>query len=215
MSRGLGNGGATLIEQLMALLMGSGLILSLYSYLRTELYQALVLEARTVNLEDGRAALDIMVRDLKEAGSWGTGSAPAEVGSIDDPNHDADTICNRVYAANAGLVHVQMDLNANGNCADTDPRENVRYEMAGPTSTCAGTNTIRRNGDCLIANVVPLTAGKIFTFYDTNGIDLGNAPVLEAIKRIRIAFSIQVKHPDPRIGGHLTATLSTSVELRN
>ncbi len=215
MSRWSGNRGATLIEQLIALVIGSGLILALYSYFRTELYQALVLETRTATLEEGRAALDIMVRDLKESGSWGTGSAPAELGGADDPNHDADTVCNRIYAASAGLVHVQMDLNGNGNCADTDPRENIRYELAGATSTCAGPNTIRRNGDCLVASVVPHTTGKIFTFYDGNGNDLGSAPAPEAIRRIKIAFGLQVKHPDPVIGGNLTAALSTSVELRN
>jgi Tfp pilus assembly protein PilW len=215
MTRLLGNRGVTLIEQLMALLIGSGLIVALYSYFRAELYQALVLETRTATLEDGRAALDIMVRDLKESGSWGTGSAPAELGGADDPNSDLDTVCNRIYAASASVVHVQMDLNGNGNCADTDPRENIRYELAGPTSTCAGPNTIRRNGDCLIANVVPLATGKIFTFYDANGADLGNTPALEAVKRIKIGFSVQVKHPDPRVGGNINAALSTSVELRN
>ena len=215
MTRLIGNRGATLIEQLMALLIGSGLIVSLYSYFRAELYQALVLETRTASLEDGRGALDIIVRDLKEAGSWGTGSTPAELGGADDPNSDADTVCNRIYAATASVVHVQMDLNGNGNCADTDPRENIRYEMAGPTSTCAGPNTIRRNGDCLIANVVPLAMGKIFTYYDADGTDLGDTPAPEAIKRIKIGFSVQVKHPDPRIGGNMSAALSTSVDLRN
>jgi len=66
------NRGATLIEQLMSLLIGSGLIVSLYGYFRSELYQALVLETRTATLEDARGALDIMTRDLKESGSWGT-----------------------------------------------------------------------------------------------------------------------------------------------
>ena len=72
------NRGATLIEQLMSLLIGSGLIVSLYGYFRSELYQALVLETRTATLEDARGALDIMIRDLKESGSWGTGSAPSQ-----------------------------------------------------------------------------------------------------------------------------------------
>jgi hypothetical protein len=209
------NRGATLIEQLMSLLIGSGLIVSLYGYFRSELYQALVLETRTATLEDARGALDIMTRDLKESGSWGTGSAPLEIGGTDDPNHDGDTVCNRVYAATAAMIHVQMDLNGNGNCADTTPRENIRHELTGPTATCSGPNIIRRNGDCLVANVVPTVPGKVFTFYDASGTDLGNTPPLEAIKRVKIAFSVQVKHPDPRIGGNLTSALSTSVEFRN
>jgi hypothetical protein len=207
--------GATLIEQLACLLIGSVLITSLYGYFRSELYHLLALEAKTATLEDARGALDIMIRDLKDAGSWGSGAVPSEIGGADDPNNDTDTVCNRLYAANAGLIHVQMDLNGNGNCADTDPRENIRYELTGPTGSCAGPNIIRRNGDCLVANVVPTASGKIFSYYDANGADLGNTPPLDAIKRVRIAFSVQVKNPDPRLAGNLTSALSTSVEFRN
>lgn len=207
--------GATLIEQLMSLLLGAAMITSLYGYFRAELYHLVSLEAKTATLEDARGALDIMIRDLKNAGSWGSGSAPAETGLADDPNSDADTICNRVYAATASLIHVQMDLNGNGNCADNDPRENLRYELTGPTATCAGPHIIRRNGDCLVANVMPETTGKLFTYYDANGAELGNTPVPGIIKRVRIAFAVQVKSPDPRSGGSLASALSNSVEFRN
>lgn len=207
--------GATLIEQLMSLLLGAVMIISLYGYFRTELYHSISLETKTATLEDARGALDIMIRDLKNAGSWGTGSAPTETGVADDPNSDTDTVCNRVYAATASLIHVQMDLNGNADCADTDPRENIRYELTGPTATCAGPYIIRRNGDCLVANVMPETTGKLFTYYDANGADLGNTPVPAIIKRVRIAFAVQVKSPDPRSVGNLASTLSNSVEFRN
>ena len=207
--------GTTLIEQMVALLLGSVMITALYGYFRTSLYHLVSLETKTATLEDSRGALDIMLRDLKNAGSWGNGNVPAETGIADDPDSDSDTVCNRVYAATGSLLHVQMDLNGNGNCADSDPRENIRYELAGPTATCAGPNIIRRNGDCLVANVVPLAIGKIFSYYDAAGIDLGNAPDRQSIKRIKIAFTVQVKNPDPRLGGNLTSSLSSSVEIRN
>jgi len=156
-----------------------------------------------------------MVRDLKNAGSWGNGSAPLETGAVDDPDQDADGVCNRVYAATASVIHVQMDLNGNGNCADAEPKENVRYELTGPTATCPGTKIIRRNGDCLVANVTTPTAGKLFSYFDGSGADLGEAPSLAAIKRVRIAFAVQIKNPDPKVGGSITSDLSTSVELRN
>lgn len=206
--------GATLVEQLMCLLLGAVLITSLYTYFRAELYHLLIVENRTAVLEDARGALDIIVRDLKDAGSWGTGTVPSESGG-DDPDGDPDTVCNRVYAASPGMIHVQMDLNGNGNCSDTEPRENIRYELAGPTATCPGANSIRRNGDCLVANVVSAAPGKIFTFYDAKGIDLGNSPPLNSIKRVKIAFSVQIKSPDPRNSGKIGSTVSTSVEFRN
>jgi type II secretory pathway component PulJ len=208
-------GGATLIEQLIALLIGSALITCLYGYFRAELYHTVTVEAKTASLEDARGALDIIIRDLRNAGSWGSGSVPSESGTADDPNNDGDTVCNRVYAATATMIHVQMDLNGNGNCADNDPRENIRYELTGPTSTCPGPSIIRRNGDCLVANIVPMTAGKVFSYYDGNGTDLGNAPSRDAIKRVKISFTVQVKNPDPKIAGNLASIVSSSVEFRN
>lgn len=207
--------GATLIEQLMSLAIGSLMIVLLYAYFRSEIYHSLALEAKTATLEDTRGALDIITRDLRNAGSWGSGSAPPEIGGADDPDNDDDNTCNRVYAATASLIHIQMDLNGNANCADNDPRENIRYDLAGPTATCAGPYIIRRNGDCLVANVVPVSAAKIFTYFDANGNDLGDTPDRDAIKRVKIAFAVQVKNPDPKLVGKLTSTLSSSVEFRN
>jgi type II secretory pathway component PulJ len=207
--------GVTLIEQMVSLLLGAAMITSLYGYFRNELYRYLSLEVKTTTLEDSRGALDIMVRDLKNAGSWGSGNAPAETGTADDPSGDADTVCNRVYGATQSLLHVQMDLNGNGNCADIDPRENIRYELTGPTGTCAGPYIIRRNGDCLVANVVPESAGKLFTYYDADGNDLGAVPAAAAIKRVKVAFAVETKNPDAKTGGNLSSRLSTSVEFRN
>ena len=207
--------GVTFIEQMAALLISSIMIMALYGFFRSEIYNFLILGTRTGVLEDARGALDIMIRDLKNAGSWGAGSVPPEVGGVDDPNNDVDTICNRVYAAGTGMIHVQMDLNGNSNCHDLEPRENIRYELTGPTATCPGAYIIRRNGDCLVANVVPPAGGKIFTFFDAEGNDLGSAPALDAIKRVRIEFAVQAKNPDPRLSSQLSSAVSSSIEFRN
>ena len=206
--------GVTLVEQMVSLVLGSVVIASLCGFYRAELFHYLTQEARTGTLEDARGALDIMVRDLKNAGSWGAGSVPLETGTGDDPNNDADGLCNRVYAATPNMIHVQMDLNGNGNCSDLDPRENVRYEITGPTSTCPGVQIIRRNNDCLVANVSTL-GGSLFTYFDATGLNLGTAPKLHAIKRVGIKFSVRQKHPNPKIGGIVASNLYTSVELRN
>lgn len=206
--------GVTLIEQLVALGLGAVMMTGLFGYFRSEVLHLRTLETRTTTMEDARGALDIMIRDLKNAGSWGTGSAPAETASGDDPDGDADMICNRVYLASANSLHVQMDLNGNGNCADLEPRENIRYELTGPTASCPGATIIRRNGDCLVANVVAGPA-VLFRYFDGAGNDLGASPNRAAIRRVRIAFAVQVKNPDPRAGGMLTSLLSSSVEFRN
>jgi hypothetical protein len=107
-----------------------------------------------------------------------------------------------------------MDLDGDGNCSDLDPRENIRLELTGPTATCPGPNIIRRNGDCLVANVA-LPSGKLFAYFDASGNDLGGAPPLDSVKRVKISFAVQVKNPDPKIAAALAFPLASSVELRN
>jgi len=206
--------GATLIEQLIALGLGALMMTGLFGYFRSEAFHLRALETRITTMEDARGALDIMIRDLKNAGSWGTGSAPAESASADDPDGDADSVCNRVYRATDTIIHVQMDLNGNGNCTDLEPRENLRYELTGPTSSCSGPKIIRRNGDCLVANAVA-GPGALFTYYDGAGNQLGATPDRTAIRRVRISFALRMANPDPRVGGTLTSQLSSSVEFRN
>jgi hypothetical protein len=190
--------GTTLVESLVSLLLGTVMITGLYGFYRSELFHHLSQEAKTATLEDARGGLDIMVRDLKNAGSWGTGSVPPESGN-DDPDGDTDSICNRVYAATATMIHVQMDLNGNGNCNDVEPRESLRYELTGPTSTCPGSKIMRRNGgDCLIANVATVTDGKLFHYYDSAGA-LGDTPALQAISECRLHCGA-VEDPDPARG---------------
>jgi hypothetical protein len=216
--------GSTVTEQLMVALFGLIVMGTLYGFYREQLFNLLSQEAKTATLEDARGALDIMVRDLRNAGSWGAGMVPSEKDSsedpknIDDPNNDADSVCNRVYAATNKLIHVQMDLNGDGDCMDTEPaekRENIKYELTGPTKTCPGLNIIRRNDDCLVANVETPLPEKLFTYYDSNHGDLGDNPSLESIKQIKITFTVQVSNPNPKIGGIVTSTLSSSVEFRN
>ena len=207
--------GATLIENMIALSLGSVMMIALYGYFLSEIYHALMVETKTAVLEDSRGALDIMLRDIKNAGSWGSGEAPAETGFGDDPAQDADTVCNAIYAASPSLIHIQMDLNGNGSCADLEPRENIRYELGSPTATCPGSRVLRRNGDCLVANVVPASVDKVFTFIDRSGADLGSVPSLGAIKRIRIEFSVQAKNPAPGRSDPVISSLSSSIELPN
>jgi type II secretory pathway component PulJ len=209
------NYGSTLIEQLAALLLGTIIITSLFGFYRTELFHLLAQETRMATLEDARGAMDIISRDLKLAGSWGTGSAPAETGLGDDPDGDEDSACNRVYRATERVIQIQMDLNGNGNCADLEPRENIRYELGAPTSTCPGATVLRRNGDCLVAHVTAPNSGKLFRYYDENGSQLSDSPPPAAIKRIGISFSVGMKQTDSKTGASLNSTLSSSVELRN
>ncbi len=213
--------GSTITELVVTTLFATIIVSTLYGFYRSQLFNLLSQQGRTAALEDARGALDIMVRDLRNAGSWGTGSVPAEKDgsqdpkNIDDPDNDADSVCNRVYAATKKLIHIQMDLNGDGDCMDLDPRENIKYELTGPTSTCPGPYVIRRNDDCLIGNVITPIPEKLFTYYDADHVDLGDNPPRDAIKRVKITFTVQLPNPDPKATGRISSSLTSSVEFRN
>jgi prepilin-type N-terminal cleavage/methylation domain-containing protein len=88
-------GGFTLTELLVAMLFVGILVAALYGFFREQLFALLSQETKTATLEDARGGLDLMVRELRNAGSWANGTAPAEnTQAIDDPNNDADAVCN-------------------------------------------------------------------------------------------------------------------------
>ena len=200
--------GFTTAELLVAALFGMIVMATLYGFYREQLFQLLAQETKTATLEDARGALDMMVRDLRNAGSWGTGSQP--------------TGCSRVAQATATAIQVQMDTRGSsdgsapdGDCGDSG--EDVTYDVGSATSTCPG-SIIRRNGNCLIPNVVIPTGSSLFTYYDSSNADLGSSPTVTSVKRVKITFSVQVAEPTPEgkaAGRNITSTVSSSVEFRN
>lgn len=194
--------GFTTAELLIAALFGMIVIGTLYGFYRDQLFYLVSQETKTSTLEDVRGALDMMVRELRNAGSWGTGTAPSG--------------CSRVVSASATSIHIQADLDSNGNC-NSATGEDVTYDLASATSTCPG-SIIRRNSNCLVANVVIPTGSSLFTYYDSSNADLGSSPTVASIKRVKITFSVQVAEPTPEgkaAGRNITSTLTSSVEFRN
>ncbi len=203
--------GFTTAELLVAALFGMIVIATLYGFYRDQLYYLLAQETKTSTLEDARGALDMMVRELRNAGSWGTGTKPAT--------------CSRIVQATATIIQIQADLNGDGDChngvpeTDTDETgEDVTYELyTTATPTCLGSN-IRRNSNCLVANVV---ATSLFTYYKSDNSSFTPANTSadrDLIKRVKITFSVQVPEPTPEgkaAGRNITSTLTSSVEFRN
>ena len=198
--------GFTTSEILMAALFGGIVMATLYGFYRDQLFRLLSQETKIETLEDARGTLDLMIRELRNAGSWGTGTAPAG--------------CSKVVNATATTIHIQADLNDDGDCDDAtsdETGEDVTYDLlSGGTSTCPGPR-IRRNLNCLVANVVIPSGSDFLTYYSDGSVTPLGHPIadLTAIRRIKITFSVQVANPDPRIGGSISSTLSSSMVFRN
>jgi type II secretory pathway component PulJ len=192
--------GFTLAELLVGLLFSMMVVAGLYTFFRDQLYAVLAQELKTATLEDARGALELMVREVRQAGAWGAGYRPPG--------------CVRLLELSPTAIRIQADLDGNGDC-NSATGEDVRYALAGPTPTCPGT-TIRRNGDCLVANVSIPAGNRFLTYYGPGGAALaGSSADAAAVRRVKIVFAVQLDSPRPGTNAKISTPLASSVELRN
>ena len=204
-------GGFTVTELLVAMLFAGIVVATLYGFFRDQLFTLISQETKTATLEDARGGLNLMAREIRNAGAWANGSAPAG--------------CSRFVTATATAIQVQADVDGNGNCADAANGEDVTYQLSAGTSTCPGSRITRRepgqNEDCLVANVVTLDTvtppgPPLFTYFNSSNVSfVPTSSSLINIKRVQITFRVQVINSNPKVGGNIFSTLSTSVLLRN
>jgi hypothetical protein len=209
--------GFTTAEFLSAALCGTLVLVAFLGFYREQLFRLLLEESRTATLEDARGALDIMARELRNAGLF---PMPTDVTCVKDESGKPL----RVVSASPTSIQIQTDTQSpsptsgdpDGKCTATG--ESVTYAIGSGTDVCPGPMTIKRNGNCLVANVVVSSKEPLFTYFDLNDVQLGGNPPLDAVKRIRIRFSVVVPDPTPRgksLGKTIKSTLSSSVEFRN
>jgi len=205
----LNSKGFTIAEVLLAALFGLIVMAALYGFFREQLFNLVSQETKTVTLEEARGALNLMAREIRNAGAWGTGVAPTE--------------CSRIVTATATVIQVQADLNADGDCdGATNPDEtgeNVTYAFVSTPNPsgdpCPGAS-ITRNEDCLAANVI-IPSGNFLTYYIAGSTTPLGFPIsdLTTIKRVKITFAIEKTNPNPKVGGTISSTLSSSAIFRN
>lgn len=198
-------GGFTTTELIVAALFALMVMGTLYSFYRDQLYNLLSQETKTATLEDARGALEMMVRELRNAGSWGSGSAP--------------TGCARFQVATATQIQIQANLDDSDDCS-SDASEDVTYAyFSTKTDTCPA-GRIARKGDCLVGNVA-LAAGLDFlTYYSAGSTTPLTQPISDfnTIRRVKITFAVQMQNPNPNARSanpNISTTLSSSVEFRN
>jgi prepilin-type N-terminal cleavage/methylation domain-containing protein len=209
----------SLIELLVAILLGSVVMGAIYSVYRVQTRSMKVQENRMEAQEYARSVIDLMVREIRN-----TGYAPI-----------TGTTCQGIMAAEAKKIQFLNDSNADTDCVDLD--EDVTYEFV--TTGCAagmgnitrkeGTNAPVELTDCNVSDA------PIFTYFPKDcpnnfstpvetppglpscpGTPGGNAGTLAAVQRVTVAVTIQSKNPDPDFGaGQLTATMTSNVDLRN
>lgn len=195
--------GFTLTEVLVTSVFALTILGTLYGFYRTQLHSLRSQEKRTEVLETARAVMDLMVREIREAGNW------SGTGGVAPPGYA------RIQGIPTAIqLQVQMDLNGNGDCDDT--HEDVTYTYN------AAREVIERNSRTspVASNVYTPPESDFLTYYSAGGTTPLPHPISDPtdIKRVRIAFEVKVDDPTPEgkaVGRKLTTLLVSNVTLRN
>ncbi|MBI3304083.1 MAG: prepilin-type N-terminal cleavage/methylation domain-containing protein [Deltaproteobacteria bacterium] len=200
-------GGFTLVELLVALLMGSVILTALLSFFRFQTISMRIENARRAAQVTVRGALNFIVRDLEHIGrdphlSLFTAAAPALQEAEDDSIH---------YLANLSSDWADND--------DTDTWENVAFQYNSSTQAIEvvqGGTTYPLTDDGENQKSYVPSGGLSFTYFDKDGNIVapgGNATARASIRRINVSVAVRgvvpAGHPEPEV------TLSQDVFLRN
>ncbi len=197
--------GFTLFELLVSMLLTSIIMAAAYSVFRVQTHTVKVQENRLDAQEYARSVLDMMVREIRNAGYLPVGACTTT---------PANT--NGIITASSQTFRFVYDSNAANGCADAD--ENIEYRFDS-TGCPAGFGDIKRK-TTNPANDQPLTDCNVassfsLTYYAKDSTTPLSPVVLANIQRISISLTVQSKNADPVFGGQLNATMTSNADLRN
>lgn len=197
--------GFTLVELLIYMVMFLIVIGSLYSIMITNTKSYSSEENKLEMTQDLRAAMNMMVTEIRMAGCDPTdtgGIGFVNVADVDD-YFDTDT----------GSIHFTMDIDGDGAIADS---ENINYYVNGSQQI------VRRTGDgsepVVAENITGLAFSYIFadggtgTPDETDGDDTND---LDDIRSVQISITGETADIDAVTGAKKTRSRTSQVKVRN
>jgi len=205
-------GGYTLVELLIYTTLLAMVMTSVYSLLITNTKTHASQENIMEMTQDLRAAVGMMVRDIRMAGCDSAGSGG--VGFIGDAQDDHNT--------DGNSIHFSMDANDDGDTFDDN--ENINYYLD-------ASNIIRRYNDTTgnetadpgqaVSPLAESITALSFTYVFSDG-DVGlpgavgdGTDDLDDIRSVRISITSQTPKKDPLTRMKKTRTLTTRIRVRN
>lgn len=193
--------GFTLTELLVTCVFSLTVLGTLYGFYRTQVHNLKFQEKRTEILEAARATLDLMVREIRDAGYWPSSGGTAPPG------------CARIQVATPTQIQIQTDLNGDGDCSDT--HEDITYSYNSTSKTIE-----RISSSSPVASGVEIPTGSSFLTYYAGSTTALTHPIsdLSTIKRVKITFEVKADDPTPEgkaLGRTLKTTMVSNVYFRN
>ncbi len=216
-----GSTGFTFVELLVAMLVFSLLMVAPYSFLHS---QFLILRAQGVKLnvkESSDVGMDFIQRDLRMAGARPV-AYPGEESCPEAPPPDPPPLltCSgfeRITAADATSITFQYDFRGDNpgdgpdGCPD-DPGEVITYFYESSSQEIK-----RASGSEAPQPLISQVTNLSLRYFQANGTEIVPATPEDRanIHSIDISLTVGLPHPDPRVGGQITSTLTSTVYLPN
>ena len=197
-------GGFTLVELLVAMLMGSITLTALTSFFSLQTTSMRVENARRASQMTARGALNFIVRNLEQVGR--------------SPNLAFTTTNPAIQGAEADRLSYRANLSEEWGDTDlTDAWEDVTFDHSDDViwvTQGGGEPVALTDGGTNQRSYVP-DGGLVFTYFDKNGTVVapgGNATARASIRSINVSITVRGVSPD---GHDPEVTLSQDVFLRN
>ena len=221
--------GFTLVESIVALFIGSLMLVAIYAAVNSAQRSSSGVERRVSAQQDARGALELMAMEIQMA-SYNPGlndhiwRNPADCNSS-----SANKTYKGIQEATANSITIEMDINDNGaidNNSTNNPNETIKYvynstnQYITRSTNCGGDQAFlgSTTADSKTVSVVNNTAGiPVFRYYDGAGVQIA-APVttdIPNIRRIEITLVIDTATSDQGTSTKRRIIYSTSVIPRN
>jgi type IV pilus assembly protein PilW len=197
--------GFSLIELLLAMATGLIVLISTYNVFTIQSRHFSMQEQKAEMLQNARAGLDIMTKEIRMAAYNPSGSLAACTGT----NNATNAPCVGITAATAVTLSFSADLDGDGNLTadSTNPNENIVYDVY----TSGGKSALGRTSNGSKQPVVENISTLSFAYFDANNNATTN---LALIKKIRVSITAQTAKPDVNLT-YPTILLSSDIMPRN
>jgi len=189
--------GLSLVELMVVLVLSLMLMAAVYMTYQIQHRTSEAQHRVTAVQQDLRAVLNIMSRDIRQAGCDPTMHSTAGI----IPNESGPS-----------ALSFSMDLNEDGDTGDANPEEQVAFTLSG--------TDIQRNGVTLAQNVTTLG----FVYYDENNTvitptDAGGSSLTATeasdVRDVEIRVRVQSDKRDPETNQFISRAMTKRLKLRN
>lgn len=231
--------GFTLVETILALLMGSLVLMAIYSAINTVQTSSSRIESKVAAQQDSRGVMELMAMEIQMASYNPRLKRNIWVSSTDCVSVAGNQLYKGIQEAGANSITIEMDITdaagtaTDGNGAIDGPNEIIRYNYDAANNYL--TRQTRTAAFCTTAPAQPLLGATtanaatqtvwvvnsaagipVFRYYDGNGNVLA-APVTNIgdIRKIEITLVTKTSNKDIGTGGQRQIIYTMSVIPRN